>query len=72
MTILTLVIHHLIPVLRKQKQADIWEGSQPGLHNKSQGLQDYTVKYCLKKMNKTKEPQKTKHKKMQKNAYGLK
>lgn len=49
MTILTLVIYHLIPTLRKQKQADIWEGSQPGLHNKSQGLQDYTVKYCLKK-----------------------
>lgn len=64
MTILTLVIHHLIPALKRQKQADIWVGSQPGLHNKSQDLQDYTVKYCLKKMNKTKEPQREKDKKM--------
>lgn len=48
MTILTLVIHHLIPALKRQKQADIWVGSQPGLHNKFQDLQDYTVKYCLK------------------------
>ena len=54
--------HHLIPALRRQRQADFWVRGQPGLQSEFQDSQGYTEKSCLKnktKQNKTKTKTKT-------------
>jgi hypothetical protein len=50
----------LIPALGRQRQADFWVWSQPGLQSEFQDSQDYTEKPCLRK---TKKKQKKKKKK---------
>jgi hypothetical protein len=41
----------LIPVLRRQSQADFWAQGQPGLQSEFQDIQGYTEKPCLKNNN---------------------
>ena len=54
----------LIPVLGRQRQADYWVWSQPGLQSEFQESQRYTEKPCLKKKKKKKKTnQKNKRKK---------
>jgi 1,2-phenylacetyl-CoA epoxidase PaaB subunit len=50
----------LIPVLRRQRQADFWVQGQSGLQSEFQDSQNYTEKLCLEKQNKTKQNQKRK------------
>ena len=49
----------LIPVLRRQRQSDLWVRCQPGLQRKFQDDQDYTEKPCLKKTKQNKKTSKT-------------
>jgi hypothetical protein len=42
----------LTPALGRQRQADFWVRSQPGLNSEFQDSQGYTEKPCLKKTNK--------------------
>jgi hypothetical protein len=45
----------LIPALGRQRQADFWVQSQPGLQSEFQDSQDYTERPCLKKPKKKKK-----------------
>ena len=51
----------LIPALGRQRQADFWVQSQPGLQSEFQDRQGYTEKPCLEKK-KTKKKKKKKKK----------
>jgi hypothetical protein len=57
----------LVPALRRQRQADFWVQSQPGLQSEFQDSQGYTEKPCLEKPKpkpkpKPKQKQKTNNK----------
>ena len=49
----------LIPALRRQRQADFWVQSQPGVQSEFQDSQGYTEKPCHQK---TKKPKQNKNK----------
>jgi hypothetical protein len=40
---------HLTPILKRERQADIWVRGQPGVQSKFQDSQGYTEKPCLEK-----------------------
>jgi hypothetical protein len=48
----------LIPALGRQRQANLWVRSQPGLQSEFQDSQGYIEKLCLKKPKKKKKQKK--------------
>jgi hypothetical protein len=52
----------LIPALRRQRQADFWVWSQPGLQSEFQDSQGYTEKPCLEKTKTNKQNKKQRQK----------
>jgi hypothetical protein len=56
----------LIPVLRRQRQADFWVQGQPGLQSEFQDIQGYREKPCLKNKQTNKQIKNNKTKKKQK------
>jgi hypothetical protein len=51
----------LIPALGRQRQADFWVQSQPGLQSEFQDSQGYTEKPCLEKLKQTNKQKKKKN-----------
>ena len=58
----------LVPVLRKQSQADLWVQDQPGLQKEFQDSQGYTEKPCLEKR-KRKRKRKEERKRRKKRSF---